>query len=1101
MEELIVQGYDWITEDRDNFISIRIWCHDRESNRVLIRVEDYYPICRIELPTFVDGKLVEWNHDARRAYANWIRHVMSEDGPINITTQDHKKLYTYREEIKTPFIICMFRSEENMRYCVNLINKKPYQIPELGLIRARALEVSIATCHRMVTELVIGYSQWLRVKATPVNKLDAISLNFKEYLVSYKDIQGIPESESKGWIADPTVGAIDIETYATNPKAMPNKLFIGDVTFMISYIFQRLFGKERTKYLLVLGDYPASTDPNVHVRIFPNEIAMIDGLSDLIRETDPTILTGYNIFNYDYPYLDARVKQYLRDWKPCGLIKNKKTFVNTKRWKSSAYGYMSISNLEVEGRINIDMFPIVKRDYKLDRYTLDFVSNFFLERGKHDVSAAQMFRSYKAYLDCVAELKNLGIYSEPVWYMVQRPMLPEVPNSVKTWFNNIPEKYQALVQRFFNKPIQDIHLPVLNRYVDILQKLELIGEYNLEDSVLCIDLMLKLNTWISLTELSSIVAVPLVSTFTRGQQIRVQNQVYQYAYREGFVIDERAGSKEKFMGAHVVDPIPGKYRYILILDFNSLYPSIIRYYNICYTTLVPDESPIPDEMCHIIEWDEPQKDKTVIHRRYRWIKQEHYSGILPRMCEHLVTTRKKVRKQIGPHNDKITNTVLDNRQNALKISANSIFGALGVSEGRMPLPEGAACITAKGRELSRIAGRYVEEKYGGKIVYGDTDSIMVDLGITDPHECKIMGEKLGKEISDLFGDPLRIEYEKGLAIALFIKKKKYAGVLLETIEKNDDPSKGPLVEVTEVKPEQFAPEYQIPNNNLWKIRYKTTAYGKVSSNETYIAVPDHIPLTMDQKYYSGTPLTEEITQKEEDGFVIVDIKRGSPNKKKLLTKGIVLARRDNCLWLKSVYERILLKILFDKSLYECCNLIDDEIKLMMSRSIPFLKMSITKGVGTNYKPTSTHPMKIFVDELRQIGYPVQGGDRIDYVFVRRSNPEKNTKQGFKMRLHEHFWQQYAQEPLDCLHYVEKILMKPIEQILYLGYKNEIDQIELKFTPSTRRRKVIYTYMSKKYIGTWVKLLKAKEDLCMYIKMNRPHYPSQRPYFLFQNDLI
>src|SRR5690606_22242449 len=120
-----------------------------------------------------------------------------------------------------------------------------------------------------------------------------------------------------------------------------------------------------------------------------------------------------------------------------------------------------------------------------------------------------------------------------------------------------------------------------NRIDRAAEEMARVGAYCLEDSILCIDLFEKLNVWIMLIELATIVQVTLMSIFTRGQQIRVQNQVYQIAYRDDIVIDERPGSKDGFVGGAVDDPIPGKYKNLLIFDFASLYPSIIRAFNIC----------------------------------------------------------------------------------------------------------------------------------------------------------------------------------------------------------------------------------------------------------------------------------------------------------------------------------------------------------------------------------------------------------------------------------------------------------------------------------------------------------------------------------------
>ena len=1090
--ELTVQPYDIVSSDKDSCAQIRLWTHDRDSNRVLIRVEDYQPYIRLELPSFVDGRYVKWSIDALKVYAQWLKIVLEGHAPVKMVYSELERLYLYRERVKFPFFTCYFNSEEAVKHCTQLINKKPYSINQLGTIKARVWETTISTVHRLVTDLNIGYGQWLKIQAEEVPDIDRISSNPREYIASYKDIVGMKEQDTKGWITRPLCGAVDIECYSSNHRAMPNRLYVEDCVFMISYITQRLGDPStKMKYLLVLGDCPPI--PGAEIRKYNNELALIDGLSDLINETDPSLIVGYNTYKFDYPYLDARIKTCLRDWKKCGLLLDEQTYVNTKSWKSSAYGFMNISTLETEGRLSIDMFPIIKRDHKLDRYTLDFVSRHFLDRGKHDVSAAQMFQYYKEYMDCVSELRRNQVPQE-LWNDRQ-PQDPQVSSQIEhypEWVASLPEITQPLFQGLPSDLPSEI-LNLLKRYAIVMAELYKIGDYNLEDSCLCIDLMEKLNTWIALIELSSIVAVTVMSIFTRGQQLRVQNQVYQYAYRDGFVIDERAGGK-KFTGAHVVDPIPGKYKNILIFDFASLYPSIIRAFNICFTTLVPDDSPITDDKCHILAWEETDKKGVVTRHRYRFIKQEYFHGILPRMCEHLTNARSAVRKQMGPQNDLVTNIVLDQRQGGLKISNNSVFGALGVTDGRLPLPEGACCITAMGRFLSGTAADHVKEKHHGNIVYGDTDSIMVDMGIEDPHQCKIIGEALSEEISALFPRPLKMEFERALAVALFIKKKKYAGVKMATIEKNDNPRRGPLIVVHSVDLVEAHPNYKNPNYNLWKIVYTETIHDKSKNKTSYISIPQSVIVTLEQAYFSGTPLLAEDV-KDDNGRVI-ETRLGAPDEKSMLKKGIVLARRDNCIWLKKVYIKVLQHILDDKPMTETMGLIDDEIIRMMSRSVPFLQMSVTREIGSNYKPGSTYFLSVFANELRRIGHPVQGGDRIDYVYVRCSDPVRNEKQGYKMKLHEHFWQNCYNEPLDCLHYVEKILGNPIDQIFYLGYKTQIDQIMARCAPQVRRRGKVYTYITDKYVkNNWTKLLKLKEDLVTTIKTQRPHFTSQSAYLL------
>ena len=182
-------------------------------------------------------------------------------------------------------------------------------------------------------------------------------------------------------------------------------------------------------------------------------------------------------------------------------------------------------------------------------------------------------------------------------------------------------------------------------------------------------------------------------------------------------------------------------------------------YNICYTTFVPPEhmDSIPDESCHVIEWDEvvevkpqdddddededddepvtrkkkPVKTKTV-HYRYKFVKEPQ--GLVPRLLEQLISQRDKVKETLAKTKDPTVKIVLDKRQLALKISANSMYGGLGASKGKLPLKEAAACVTAKSRESILRVNSYIENK-GGCVVYGD--SVTADTPILCRQDDKI----------------------------------------------------------------------------------------------------------------------------------------------------------------------------------------------------------------------------------------------------------------------------------------------------------------------------------------------------------------------------
>lgn len=1014
--KLQLQCFDWIGEDFDGAFAVRAWGLTKDgvssvnddpssfSERVLLRIEDYLPFCRIELPSYMSGRPVKWSKDKVGIYIEWISGMLKDHAPEKTEFQYKKKLYNFVGDKTYPFLTMHFASEEAMKHCVNLVKKQTWKVPKLGYVKATPREGTIKTLHRFITDVKIGYGQWFSVDAKPVDPLDKISICPHEFTASFRDIVALEDSIVGSWTTSPLIAAIDIETYSTNHGVMPNRDYVSDVVYQCSFITQRLNRPETRQKTLLVFDPCADID-GANVIRYEDEISLIDGLVDLLTDYCPVIITGYNIYGYDIPYLDARLKLRLRNWKSFSLVEDRPTVIEAKSWYSAAYGTVTVNSFKSEGSICIDIYSIVKKEYKLDRYSLDHVSHHFLKRGKHDITARRMFE--------VFELCQLGLAAGG----------------------------DALKEAG--------------------EEMSKVGEYCLEDSTLCIDLMHKLNIWTMLIEIASIVGVKPIETVTRGQQLRVLNQVYQYANRENFVMVETDGFIGTFGGGHVQPPIPGLWRNILIFDFASLYPSIIRLLNICYTTLVTDDSSYTDDQCNVIEWTEENTEKTspnfgkVTKKRFRFIKKEIFHGILPRMCENMVRERAKTRAKISPENDPGYNSILDQRQNGLKITANSIYGSLGVSRGYLPLPAGAQSVTAIGRRLIGIAADYVREKHGGEIVYGDTDSIMVDLKITDPNLCIPLGEKLSKEITGLYSDPMKLNFERAFSVCLFIKKKRYAGVPLFSHE---------LKEGETVEQVPFAPEFEDDGQNLYRVVTKKEV--------NYFTTPKEHPPT--GSLLAGRP----------------SCSKGGPDRKALMKKGIIIARRDSCLWARDIYESILIDIMFGKPLNQILEAIDDELVRLMTRQVAFSRLLNTRAVGANYKPDSSYPLKIFVDELRKRGKKVQASERIDFVYVRLESERQRTKafaekQGMKMRTPEMYWENIlkereeidrADEPLDLVYYAEKSIVKPIQQIVNLAYAKEIEAIEARCLPEKRKRGKIYTYVSTKYIDNWILLLKCKENV-------------------------
>uniref|UniRef100_A0A8C9WPT9 DNA polymerase n=1 Tax=Scleropages formosus TaxID=113540 RepID=A0A8C9WPT9_SCLFO len=223
----------------------------------------------------------------------------------------------------------------------------------------------------------------------------------------------------------------------------------------------------------------------------------------------------------------------------------------------------------------------------------------------------------------------------------------------------------------------------------------------------------------------------------------------------------KARRKAAYTGGLVLDPAVGFYdKFVLLLDFNSLYPSIIQEFNICFTTVTrSSQADDPDE---IPELPEPDLEM----------------GILPREIRKLVERRRQV-KQLMKQPDLNPDLYLqyDIRQKALKLTANSMYGCLGFSYSRFYAKPLAALVTHKGREILMHTKDMVQ-KMNLEVIYGDTDSIMINTNSTDLEEVYRLGNKVKSEVNKLY-KLLEIDIDGVFKSLLLLKKKKYAALVVE----------------------------------------------------------------------------------------------------------------------------------------------------------------------------------------------------------------------------------------------------------------------------------------------------------------------------------
>ncbi|MHC1755431.1 MAG: DNA-directed DNA polymerase [Methanosarcina sp.] len=392
-----------------------------------------------------------------------------------------------------------------------------------------------------------------------------------------------------------------------------------------------------------------------------------------------------------------------------------------------------ITRTELKGRVVVDALPLVRRAFSLKQYTLRAVSKELLNREKLDVPPLEM---------------------EEHW-------------------NDSGEKFRKFV------------------------------DYARRDSELALELVLELrllDKYIALAQVSGSLLQEIVDG---GQTSMVETLLLrEFGLRDRVILPkpgdelsaERFDMSSDLKGGEVLEPKKGLLENVLILDYKSLYPTIMMAHNLCYTTVVAQ--------------DRPEGETIKPPSGGEFVPPEVYRGIVPSILEDLLNQRGETKKRMKRASDENEYRVLDATQLAIKILLNSFYGYSGYARARLYSLPLANAVTSFGRSnilntrdlinndigkiVLRSSAALLLEEAGelssqDKIVeisvaYGDTDSVFVQCrsgGDLSLEEVSLVGNRLAGIVSASLPDPMELEFEAVAKRALLIAKKRYALWLFE----------------------------------------------------------------------------------------------------------------------------------------------------------------------------------------------------------------------------------------------------------------------------------------------------------------------------------
>ena len=537
-----------------------------DGNSVSVTIDKFTPYFFIRHPEkwtsddFIDFRNKLLNNDKFKN--DFIKDVK----PISIKRRI--PFYNFTNKTESKYIRIIFKSIAGWYNCIRYIKNEPIRV------RKKDYDLKDYLCETKVTPLLrffhvknVNPIGWIKLprKKYKLNSLDKKNTNCDiDCNIHYNDIEVLNKTD----IGPFKTLSYDIECTSID-GTFPNSSRAGDKVIQIGSTIN-IFGQEKIyKYIATLKK--CEKIPGTVVQEFKNERELILGWCKFVKKVQPDIITGYNIWGFDWKYLYERAnngnggisRPYFKSMVSILSIRksNSKVYKPSvkyveKELQSSALGQNFLRYIDIEGIVQIDLYKLIQKDYKLDSYKLDNVSKHFMKQQKEDLSPQQLFKNF-----------NSG-----------------TPKEIRE-----------------------------------------IATYCIQDCALCNKLINKLQVIPNNIGMGNVCCIPFSYLFLRGQGIKIFSLVAKKCREKGYIIknlDNDKLDKSSYEGAIVFVPEPGIYfEPVAVMDYASLYPSSMIEMNISHDSIVGFEE------YKINKNNKPIIIKSTINEKYNNLPDYNYSNI------------------------------------------------------------------------------------------------------------------------------------------------------------------------------------------------------------------------------------------------------------------------------------------------------------------------------------------------------------------------------------------------------------------------------------------------------------------------------------------
>jgi len=777
-------AYYWYADSECEKTDIRIYgisLDEKGSQRTVCVRTSFTPYVYVELPDACD-ETVKFIENAVRPYV--------------ILTNLIYKTHLYNSantSALSPFLFCQCESKYFIFELTKFLRYGIF-IQGRGKITLKVHETQATPILQMVSLRDLPMAGWISFNSPEEVNDDKITCCDVEYIVNWKDLF---KYESTACVV-PKCIAFDLEVNSVNMNEMPSDR-PDDAIFQISCVIENI-NRRKALFTLSATNMDISNTTlleDVDVYAYETEEDLLRAFIAFVCHEKPNVLTGFNIFGFDIDYLMKRCIRFClsNELKFIGFNKETPAKIETVKWSSSAYKNQEFKFLNWEGILLLDLLPLIQRDHKLDTYSLKNITQIFLNNDTKDpVTYKDIFKAYRTR-------ENLDVVGK---YCVQDSNLCiELMNYFHSW-TALSEMAKVCNVSMFTLYTQGQQIKTFSQVYKYCLRQNIVVDTDGYD------------TKVSDRYTGAYVFEPVPGYYERVcpldfcslyPSVIISKNICYSTLADDSVPDEDCNifEWEDHIGCEH-DPRVIKARQLTekINKIELKIKSLMLTRDTITAKTLPSGSRVKDAKAKIQDLINNEREKQkpfqkerrevvkskpadrededgnkisgniCAKRYYRFLKSDVKKGVIPTIIQDLLDSRNRV-KQMMKTATSAQRLVYDKEQLAYKVSANSMYGAMGVRKGYLPFMPGAMCITYYGRKSIEKTAKTIAEKWGGEIIYGDTDSNYVVFPqkktIQETWDYAI---DVADGISKEFPAPMKLEFEGTIYERfLILSKKRY----------------------------------------------------------------------------------------------------------------------------------------------------------------------------------------------------------------------------------------------------------------------------------------------------------------------------------------